>query len=107
VATYTALLDACVLYPAPLRDLLLWLASTGCFQAKWSDAIHDEWISGALRDRPELSPERLARTRRLMDQAVREYLVSGHEASVDALELPDWMNATSSGRPQRSFVITL
>lgn len=26
--------DACVLYPAPLRDFLMWLALTDLFQAK-------------------------------------------------------------------------
>ena len=31
---YTALLDACVLYPAPVRDVLLQLAVTDCFQCK-------------------------------------------------------------------------
>jgi hypothetical protein len=37
----TALFDACVLYPAPLRDLLMWLALTDLFNAKWTDEIHD------------------------------------------------------------------
>ena len=36
------LYDACVLYPAPLRDLLMQLALTDLFRARWSDAIHDE-----------------------------------------------------------------
>ena len=33
---YAALLDANVLYPAPLRDLFLQLAVTDLFKAKWS-----------------------------------------------------------------------
>ena len=33
---YTALLDANVLYPAPLRDLLMQLAVMGMFHAKWT-----------------------------------------------------------------------
>ena len=33
---YTALLDANVLYPAPMRDLFLQLALTDLFHAKWS-----------------------------------------------------------------------
>lgn len=40
---FTALFDACVFYPAPLRDLLMRLAMTGLFRARWSAAIHDEW----------------------------------------------------------------
>lgn len=32
-ARYTAILDACVLYPATLRDLLLSLARDGLFHA--------------------------------------------------------------------------
>jgi hypothetical protein len=31
------------LYPAPLRDLLMQLAVTDLFRAKWAEAIHDEW----------------------------------------------------------------
>ena len=36
--------DACVLDPAPLRDLLMWLALSGLFQAKWTEQIHHEWM---------------------------------------------------------------
>lgn len=34
--------DACVLYPAPLRDFLLRLARQGVVQPRWSDMILDE-----------------------------------------------------------------
>jgi hypothetical protein len=40
---YTALLDANVLYPAPLRDLLMQLAVSDLFRAKWTAEIHQEW----------------------------------------------------------------
>jgi hypothetical protein len=36
---HVALLDANVLYPAPLRDLLLQLAITDLFHAKWTADI--------------------------------------------------------------------
>jgi len=41
---YTALLDANVLYPAPVRDVLLQLAVTDRYRARWSADIHSEWI---------------------------------------------------------------
>jgi len=85
---FTALLDACVLYPAPLRDLLLNLASTHLFKARLSDQIHEEWIRGVLRGRPDLA-ERLARTRRKMDEAVPDALVTGYEPLIDSISLPD------------------
>jgi hypothetical protein len=37
-----ALLDACVLYPAALRDTLLRAAAAGLYRAFWSDEILDE-----------------------------------------------------------------
>ena len=53
--------DACVLYPAPLRDLLVRLAIAGVVQAKWTNEILDECFEAVLRTRPELTLERLAR----------------------------------------------
>jgi hypothetical protein len=37
--------DACTLYPAPLRDILMEMAALELFRAKWTDRIHEEWIS--------------------------------------------------------------
>ena len=85
----TALLDANVLYPAPLRDLLLRLASTELFRARWTDDIHKEWIGNLLNNRPDLSRAQLNRTRRLMDEAVEDALVTDYEKLIPALEMPD------------------
>ena len=84
-----AFLDASVLYPAPLRDLLLELAVSGLYRAKWSARVHDEWTRALLRSRPGLTAARLERTRRLMDAHVRDVLVTGFEDLVPSLELPD------------------
>ena len=84
-----AFLDASVLYPAPLRDLLLELATSDLYRAKWSDAVHDEWIRALLRRRPDIPETRLKRTRRLMDAHVRDALVAGFEELVSAIQLPD------------------
>ena len=89
MATFTALFDASVLYPAPLRNLLLRLARTDLFRARWSNLIHEEWIGNLLANRPDLTREQLERTRSLMDQAVPDCLVRGFEKRVDGLRLPD------------------
>ncbi|MBK8695938.1 MAG: PIN domain-containing protein [Deltaproteobacteria bacterium] len=81
--------DACVLYPAPLRDLLVRVALTGLVQAKWTDRILDECFLNVAANRPELSSERLRRTRELMIAAVRDCMVTGCEPLIDGLELSD------------------
>jgi predicted nucleic acid-binding protein len=83
------LYDACVLYPAPLRDLLMQLALADLFQARWTDAIHDEWTRNVLADRPDIAPTSLARCRKLMDAHVPDCLVTGYEPLIPTLTLPD------------------
>ena len=89
MATFTAVYDACVLYPAPLRDLLLRLALTDLFRARWTNQIHDEWITNVLEDRPDLDASQLERTRELMNANVRDCLVHGYEDIIAGLRLPD------------------
>ena len=86
---FTAFLDASVLYPAPLRDLLLELAVADLYRAKWSDAVHEEWIRSVLRDRPDLTRAQLERTCDLMNLHARDALVSDFEDLIDVLKLPD------------------
>lgn len=85
---FVVVYDACVLYPAPLRDFLIRLATARLFAAKWTDRIHEEWIQNLLDKRPDLEGH-LARTRQLMDQAVPDCLVEGYEPLVQGLSLPD------------------
>lgn len=89
MSRYTALLDANVLYPAPLRDLLLQLAVTDLFRARWTADIHREWIGALLRNEPGRDRAALERTRDLMGQATRDSLVEGYHALIPALALPD------------------
>lgn len=90
LSRYTVMLDACVLYLAPLRDLLVELASTDLFRAKWTERIHDEWISALLKNRPDLDEGRLRRrTLARMNDAVLNGLVSDYESIEAGLELPD------------------
>jgi predicted nucleic acid-binding protein len=89
VAGFVSLFDACVLYPAPLRDLLMSLAQTGLFRARWTEQIHEEWTRNLLKNRPELKDETLRRTRALMNAAVPDCLITGYEPIIDSVVLPD------------------
>ena len=81
--------DANVLHPASLRDLLIRLACTSLYRARWTDAILDEMTASVIRANPQLDPARLARTRHLMVRAVPDCLVTGYEPLIRAVELPD------------------
>ena len=86
---FVVLYDACVLYSAPLRDLLMHLAMTDLYRAKWTDEIHDEWIRNVLANRPDLKSTQLERARNLMNTHVRDCLVDGYEHLIPSLKLPD------------------
>ena len=83
------LLDACVLFPAPLRDFLMRLSTEGVFVPRWSTIIHEEWMRNVLALRPDLSLEQLERTRDLMLAYQPTALVSGFEKYISQLQLPD------------------
>lgn len=42
-------LDACVLYPTVLREILLGVAGAGLFEPRWSDRLLEEWACTAAR----------------------------------------------------------
>jgi hypothetical protein len=89
MAALIAFYDANVLYPAELWNFLMYLALSGLFRAKWSAAVHEEWISNLLKNRPDLTREKLERTRQLMDKATLDALVEGYEDLIPTLTLPD------------------
>lgn len=86
---FVAIYDACVLHPAPLRDLLMHLAVSGLYRARWTDRIHEEWIRSVLERRSDIAAPALERTRRQMDANVPDCLVAGYEGLEAALQLPD------------------
>ena len=86
---FTAIFDACVLYPAPLRDFLMWLGLSGRFRARWSQQIHEEWKRNLLLNRPDLARAQLDRTSDLMDRAIPDGLVHGYQGLIAGLTLPD------------------
>jgi predicted nucleic acid-binding protein len=81
--------DANVLVGNTQRDLLIRIAQTGLVQAKWTDRILDEALAAVQKSRPNVLPEKLARLRTLMIDAVPDCLVSGHEPLIDGLQLRD------------------
>lgn len=89
MARAVALLDANVLYPARLRDLLIRLAVDGHYAARWSEQILDECFRNLAANRPDLPGEHLARTRSLMHVAVPDAMVVDFDHLVAAIELPD------------------
>ena len=84
-----AFLDANVLYPATLRSVMMELALAGAFRPLWSERVHDEWTNALQRDRPDLLPDKIKRTRALMLAHVEDAMVAGYEHLIDALVLPD------------------
>ncbi|GGY61484.1 hypothetical protein GCM10011613_01100 [Cellvibrio zantedeschiae] len=85
---FSVVFDACVLYPAPLRDSLMRLASKNLFKAYWTDRIHDEWINARLRE-GKYNRDQLEKVRELMDRHVPDAKVTGYESLIQGLELPD------------------
>lgn len=88
-AQYTALLDACVLYPAVVRDALLSLNEAGFFAAKWTRTIDAEWTSNLLANRQDLTAEQLNATCEAMHEAAVDWEVVNYEELAETLTLPD------------------
>jgi predicted nucleic acid-binding protein len=86
---FTVLLDSCVLYNAPIRDLLLQLASQGLFRAKWTTRIQEEFMRNLLDKRPDLKRSQLERTCELMNKSILNSLVEDYEELAARLNLPD------------------
>lgn len=89
---YPVVLDACVLYPARLRDLLMHLGIAGLYQPKWSAEIHREWCRNLLMNRPDITQAALTRTVELMERALPDARVVGFETLIEGLTLPDENN---------------
>lgn len=89
MTTFTVIYDACVLYPAPLRDLLMRLALKDLVRARWSGRILDEMQRAIISTRPDLADEKIVRMRNLMNAHVRDAIVTGVERFEQSIELPD------------------
>ena len=88
MASYSVLLDARVLYPQTLRDLLLSLAGTGLFHARWTERINQEWVEKLLLKNPDRRVQVL-RTLELVNRSVEDCLITGYEHLIESVVLPD------------------
>lgn len=86
---YPVVLDACVLYPSLLRDLLMRLGIKGLYQPKWTQTIQEEWQRNLLQNRPDITAEQIKRTDALMNQALPDAMVKGYENLIESINLPD------------------
>ena len=82
-------LDSCVLYPAPLRSLFMYMTNLDLFRARWTDAIHEEWMRNVLKDRPDMTRTQVEKIRELMNSHARDCLVLDFEELIAGLTLPD------------------
>jgi len=85
---YTAILDANVLYPNLMRDILLSMASVGLYQARWTSRINDEWTRNLVAKKPEISTK-IEQLLWLVNHSVPDCLVENYEFLINTLVLPD------------------
>ncbi|WP_339107068.1 PIN domain-containing protein [Thioclava sp. GXIMD4216] len=81
-------LDACVLYPTVLREILIGVAAKGLYQPLWSERLLEEWARAAAR-RGE-ADEVIARGEVAMLKArFPQAMIARHEGLENRLHLPD------------------
>lgn len=82
------LIDACVLYPTVLRQIVLGLARTGAFEPLWSDRILEEWARASAKDGALAEDQSRAEIERL--RAIWPRALVSPDLDVEAqLSLPD------------------
>lgn len=107
-AVPVAVLDANVLYPAFLRDVLLRLASEELFLPLWTERILREWLDNLVRHRPELEKP-LERTRALMERTFPRALVvdfGHHEQSLAGIHPKDRHVAAAAIQGGATHIVT-
>lgn len=82
------ILDANLLYPFHLSNLLVQMAVDAIIALRWTERTHEEWITNLVATR-RVTRERLARTRDLIDDVLPDASVLGWEARMEGLTLPD------------------
>lgn len=85
---FVVVLDANVLFPFRIRDVLFTFAQEGLFRARLTEAIMEEWTENLIKLKPHLE-----KSVRQQEEAVRrefdECFVLGYQPLIEVLELPD------------------
>ena len=80
-------LDACVLYPPSLRDLLLTLAALDAFDIRWSETILEELRRNVVADNPQVDAARFSEhTLAEMRKHFPEAMVTVSQAEIGTLD---------------------
>jgi predicted nucleic acid-binding protein len=88
ISTFTVVFDSNILFSSRLTSLLMFLAMSGLFRARWSADIHREWMAAVSKQR-EIPIEQLVPRKEAMDASVLDGCVTGYEDLIGALTLPD------------------
>jgi predicted nucleic acid-binding protein len=83
---YTAVLDACVLFPRLHRDILLSIAHADLYTARWSAEIEKEWTTSYKKKYPDAEIHRLRFNEASSSRCVNNV---GYEEFISAIQLPD------------------
>lgn len=84
MSSFSAVLDACVLYPAALRDTLLRCAEKGLYRAHWTAIILEEMSRNLIAD-GRVDAERARRLQDHIKVSFPEACVRDYEPLVDAM----------------------
>lgn len=85
---FVVVLDANVLYPVRVRDVLFRFAEAGLYRARWSDRIIGEWTDNLIANKPDIEQSVRSQVEAIR-KAFPESFVEGYEALIETLELPD------------------
>ncbi|WP_053057748.1 PIN domain-containing protein [Rubrobacter aplysinae] len=83
---FKVVLDANVLYPVYLRDLLLHFAERGFYEVRWTDQILQEVARSIKRKRPEAVHHKVDRMVARLNVAFEEARITGHEDLIEVMQ---------------------
>lgn len=88
---YTAVLDACVMYPITVTNVLAQLAVDGLYNAKWTRRIDAEWVGALLRNYQNFSQEQASRRLNALHAAIPDWEIEEERYLdwIEILDLPD------------------